>query len=34
MKTMKRGLPPSSGMAIGVERLLMALSDLSDPFWD
>lgn len=32
-KTMNRGLPPSSGIALGVERLLYCLTEAKNPFW-
>jgi elongation factor P--(R)-beta-lysine ligase len=31
---LERGMPPSAGVALGVERLLSALTDLRNPFWD
>ncbi|TDJ08185.1 MAG: hypothetical protein E2O68_02355 [Deltaproteobacteria bacterium] len=31
---MDKGLPTSAGIAMGVERLLLALTGISNPFWD
>lgn len=31
---LQKGLPPSAGIALGVERLLMALTGQTNPFWD
>ncbi len=33
-ETLKRGLPPSSGIALGVERLLMSLCECDHVFFD
>ncbi len=33
-QAMERGLPVSSGIALGVERLLKVLSGIENPFWD
>lgn len=33
-QTMKRGLPPSAGIALGVERLLHCLFEVEKPFYD
>lgn len=33
-QALERGLNPSSGIALGIERLLMSLTDLENPFWD
>lgn len=32
-QTMERGIPRASGIALGVERLFMALTDVEDPFY-
>ena len=32
--TMDKGLPSSCGIALGVERLLSALTGSENPFWD
>jgi lysyl-tRNA synthetase class 2 len=34
LQTMERGLPPSSGIALGVERFLKAATGMENPFWD
>ncbi|RLA63253.1 MAG: hypothetical protein DRQ88_12150 [Epsilonproteobacteria bacterium] len=34
LDVMNQGLPASSGIAMGVERLLSAITGISDPFWD
>jgi hypothetical protein len=31
---MDKGLPPSSGIALGVERLLHSLFEIENPFYD
>lgn len=31
---LERGLPTSAGIALGVERLLMVLTGIENPFWD
>jgi elongation factor P--(R)-beta-lysine ligase len=31
---LKRGFPPSAGVALGVERLLAALTESKNPFWN
>ncbi len=33
-ESLERGLPKSSGIALGVERLLKVLTNNSNPFWD
>lgn len=33
LNSLKRGLPPSSGIAVGVERLFSALFNSDTPFW-
>lgn len=33
-QTMDHGLPTSAGIALGVERLLMILTGIDNPFWD
>lgn len=33
-KALERELPPSAGIALGVERLLMSLVEIENPFWD
>ena len=32
--SLQRGLPVSSGIALGVERLLKVLTGIENPFWD
>jgi len=34
MEVMNEGIPKSAGIALGVERLLSALTGITDPFWD
>jgi lysyl-tRNA synthetase class 2 len=34
LAVMDKGLPPSAGVALGVERLLSALTGIDSPFWD
>lgn len=33
-QAMERGLPTSSGIALGVERFLKVLTNIENPFWD
>ena len=33
-QSMERGLPPSSGIALGLERLYKGLTGVENPFWD
>ena len=33
-KSMERGLPPCSGIALGLERLYKGLTGVANPFWD
>ena len=33
-RSLEKGLPPSSGIALGVERWLMALTNIESPFMD
>jgi len=34
LKNLESGMPPSGGIALGVERLIMALTQSHDVFWD
>ena len=31
---LERGLPPSAGIALGVERFLKVLTGIENPFWE
>ncbi|MAW07122.1 MAG: elongation factor P lysine(34) lysyltransferase, partial [Halobacteriovoraceae bacterium] len=33
LDSLNRGLPKSSGIAVGVERLLMVIAEEANPFW-
>ena len=33
-QSMKKGIPPSSGIALGMERLYKGLTGVENPFWD
>jgi lysyl-tRNA synthetase class 2 len=34
LEALEKGIPPSSGIALGVERLLKVLTGIENPFWD